>query len=503
MATQWTTFPIKFEGGLTTNLGRLEQGLQAPGSATVLQNYEPAIQGGYTRVLGFDKFSSSLLSGSGPVLSAIALGTSEVLALRENQWQWGTSGSWVNKATLPITGAIRTDHTTFNFNGVVKTVVVDGVNAPVLFDHNTKLMTYFAAPPAEVVGATRVKVFKNHIFYANGSLLSFSSPYDEDNFAASLGAGVINVGSNITGIVVFRDQLIVFSLNSINRISGNSINDFVLQSVTANTGCLCGHTVQEIGGDLIYLGPDGLRYLSASERENDFGLVRASEKIQREILSLVNTNCFYSSVTVAEKNQYRLFNFVDNITDTDTEAFLGTKYSNQTTDNIAWAKLKGFKIYSMSKYQDRDNEFIVFGNSSGYIYKLESSASLDGADIEAIFETPYMPLTDPKVRKTLYKHTLYARPSGTLKITCNLKFDYAQPSSSQSPAFEISGGGSSSIYGGSVYGTAAYGTNTEEQYYNNTVGSGFVVAIRYYNKSTNPPYNLNFTTLEFRQNERR
>lgn len=505
MATQWTTFPIKFEGGLTTNLGRLEQGLQAPGSATILQNYEPAVQGGYSRVLGYEKFSPVVLPGTGNVLSTIAVGTNEVLALRDSVYYWGNGLGWTAKATLPLTNVLRTTHISFNFDGTLKTVIVDGTNAPLLFNHDTDTLSYFVGAPAEVVGASRVTVFKNHVFYANGPLLTFSAPYEEGEFTPAKGAGVINVGNDITGIVVFREQLIIFSLNSIYRLGGNSIDDFILQSITANTGCLCGHTIQEIGGDLIYLGPDGLRYLSASERENDFGLVRASEKIQREIISVVNTNCFYSSVTVAEKNQYRLFNFVDNISDTDTEAFLGTKYSNQTADNISWAKLKGFKVYSMSKFQDRDTEFMVFGNSTGYIYRLEIGSSLDGKDIESIFETPYMPLNDPKVRKTVYKHTLYARPSGTLNITCNLKFDYAQPSSSQSPAFPITGGGSSAVYGsvGSVYGAAVYGANTEEQYYNNTIGSGFVVAIRYYNKSTNPAYNLNFATLEFRQNERR
>jgi len=48
MATQWQTHPVKLEGGLITNLGRLEQGIDAPGSATQLTNYEPSVEKGYS-----------------------------------------------------------------------------------------------------------------------------------------------------------------------------------------------------------------------------------------------------------------------------------------------------------------------------------------------------------------------------------------------------------------------------------------------------------------------
>ena len=40
MATQWQTFPIEFRGGLISNLSPLQQGSNAVGSATLLQNFE-------------------------------------------------------------------------------------------------------------------------------------------------------------------------------------------------------------------------------------------------------------------------------------------------------------------------------------------------------------------------------------------------------------------------------------------------------------------------------
>ncbi|MGL4349194.1 MAG: hypothetical protein ACRCT2_01205, partial [Plesiomonas shigelloides] len=68
MATQWQTFPVEFKGGLISNLSPLQQGMNAVGSATILQNFEPSKEGGYKKVLGYTKFSTSIVPGTGRVL---------------------------------------------------------------------------------------------------------------------------------------------------------------------------------------------------------------------------------------------------------------------------------------------------------------------------------------------------------------------------------------------------------------------------------------------------
>jgi hypothetical protein len=505
MPTRWQTFPIELKGGLTFNLGRLEQGISAPGSATILQNFEPDVEGGYTRILGYQKFSEDAVTGTGQIYGVVALSTAEALVARDGKYYYSVGAGWTEKLTLANASIARIRADEFNFTGTKKTVVVDGVNAPAYFDHSSKLMAYAVGAPADVVGASRVKVFKSHLFFTKGRLLSFTAPFGEQDFSIANGAGVINVGDDITGLIVFRDQLIVFCLNKIFRLVGNTVSDFALLPITNNTGCLCGDTVQEVGGDVMYLGPDGIRYLSASERDNDFGLVRASEKIQTQVLQVTNANCIYSSVTIAAKNQYRLFYWLPNVNRVNSKGFLATKFSNQTADNIAWAELKGFKIYGISKYQDRDRETILFVSDGGFVYRMEAGNSLDGANIEAIFETPYMPINDPKIRKTFYKHTLYAKPTGQMSITASLRFDYQQSNSAAAAPFQILGNTSVATYGAinTTYGTAVYGSIAEEEYFNNVVGSGFVVALRYDDNSTRPPFNLNFVVLEYRTNERR
>ncbi len=505
MPTQWETWPIKLEGGLITNLGRLEQGIQAPGSATTLVNYEPSVEKGYSKISGFEKFINDVVPGTGMIHGVVALTATSCLVERAGKWQYNEGLGWVEKATLANSLINNIDSDRYNFDGIERAVIVDGVNDPCIFNYSTKLVTYLAGVPSDVSGASQVVVFKNHLFFVKNNLLTFTAPYTDDDFTAANGAGVINIGETITGVKVFREQLIVFSRNGIKRLVGNTLDDFQLVEITRNTGCLDGRTVQEVGGDLIYLGPDGLRYLSATERNEDFGLARASEKIQSEITSLVTGANIYSSVTISSKNQYRFFSYRSNVPSRNSEGYVATKYSDQSVDNISWAKLVGFKPYHIDKYQDTKLEVVLFTSDTGYVYVMDRGSSFDGEDIECIFSLPYMPINDPKIRKTVYKHTLYGTPTGPFSIDATVKYDYESEGSSMSPSFTISGGAGTTVYGSpiAIYGTSVYGSSPDENYYNNVLGSGFVVSVNYYEKSSNPPFSLNFVILEYRTNERR
>jgi hypothetical protein len=131
MPTGWETFPIPLTGGLITNAGRLEQGLAFPGSATKLQNYEPSVEGGYSKVLGFQKFAPLVVPGSGLVQGVLAISATTCLALRGTNYQFFNGTSWSSKGTF-TTGISRIDSDKFNFDGNTKTIIVDGINKPAI-----------------------------------------------------------------------------------------------------------------------------------------------------------------------------------------------------------------------------------------------------------------------------------------------------------------------------------------------------------------------------------
>jgi len=511
MATQWQTFPIEFKGGLISNLSPLQHGINAVGSATVLQNFEPTKEGGYSKIKGFDKWDSNVVPGSGPVLGVKVVNNGEVLAVRSDGTQsvvyHSTGLGWASKLTMANNGG-RARFVDLNFGSGHKVLIVDGTNYPAVFDDSANTVTSITSS-TDVQGADFVTVYKTTVFYAKGSNLYFTAPSTYDDFSAANGGGVINIGHTITGLAVFRDQLIIFSRNSVKRLVGTTLADFTLTPITDRIGCISGDTIQEVGGDIMYAAPDGIRLLSATDRIGDFGLGIASDVIAKDAYGFLQSSSDFCSLVLREKAQYRIFAYVASEQKSTAKGLIATKFLSQGADGMAWASTKGIKAFCAdSKYTESFDETTIFANNDGYVYELDTGSSFDGSIIEAIYESPYMPITDPQTRKTFYKMTLYAEPSGAMELDVNFKYDFDTSTNTgiiQPPTFNVSSSGSSVFLFGStesVFGTTTFGGVLDSVYNENVIGSGKTVALRIEDSSTNPTFTLDTVILEFRQNDR-
>ena len=511
MATQWQTFPIEFRGGLISNLSPLQHGANAIGSATVLQNFEPDKAGGYTKIRGYTKWDTDPVPGSGPVLGVKVVNNGETLAVRSNNSQsilYHSSGSgWTSILSLTANGS-RARFEELNFGGGHKVLMVDGVNYPVVFDDTTNTATSITTS-TDVQGADYVAVYKTTVFYAKDTNLYFTAPSTYDDFTAANGGGVINVGQQITGLAVFREQLIVFCRNSIKRLTGSTISDMRIDPITDRIGCISGDTIQEVGGDVMYAAPDGIRLLSATDRIGDFGLDIASDPIAKDAFELLASGTHFCSVVIREKAQYRILSYVPSEQQTVAKGLLTTKFISQGAGGFAWGTTKGIKAYCAdSKYTAAYIETVVFANEDGYVYELDTGSDFDGKIIEAIYESPYMPITDPQTRKTFYKMTLYADPNGPMNLDVNFKYDFDTSTNTgiiQPNTFTVSSAGNSVFFFGSTaatFGAATFGGELDKVYNTNVIGSGKTVAIRIEDSSTNPRFTLDTAILEFRQNDR-
>lgn len=657
MADKWATYPFEFKGGLISNLSPLQHGVIAPGSARVLRNFEPSVEGGYRRILGYEKYSSTKVpthgapkvhgsgqsgttiiignifsapsagntltiagvtgtytiaavsydnthkrvtltlttslasspadqaavtftSGSGTIVG-LAAWYDKAIAVRNNEIYYSTGASWT-KLNVPTYGAVLVNGgsqtgsslivdgltdvpqagDTFTIAGVEqiytvlanatvasggatlsinpslasspadnaaitfltsnrsggtkhrfekyligtteKIVNVDGVNAPFTWDGtNYKVLNN---APADVIGAKHVVFFKNQLVFAKDSNIIYTAPYTDDDFTAAAGAGVISVGSTITGLVVFRDQLIIFSERRINKLVGNTQSDFVLQPITENIGCVDVDTIQEVGGDIIFLAPDGLRLLSATDRIGDTGLAVVSKPIQKELTNFIQNNTSFCSIVIKEKSQYRIFGYSATTSVDASIAILGTQLSGEQTSAIAWAELQGFKAYVADGFYTGRAEILLFAADDGYVYKMESTNSLDGLNIVAVFSTPFVPVQDPRVRKSFYKMFLYTDPVGSVDADVNLKYDFDDVGLIQPETISLSNSTqSAAFYGTSAakYGTSVYGSKIKTSYETQIIGSGFTVSVQIVSSNTNPPFSLDAMTLEYALHDRR
>ena len=374
------TYPVEFKGGLVTNMSPLQQGINAPGSARVLKNFEPSIEGGYRRIQGYTKYNSSIIppygapvvhgaSQSGTTLIignihqtpeagdtltidgvtgtyTIASGgvtydatnnratltletslasspanaaavtfattTSNYLMLgcgvfldrvivAKNDDLFKVSSSTITHINVPNYGTVlvngasqtgsslivdgltaapqagdvfkitgvdlvytvtsdasvssggatlainpalasspadnaaitflstsresagKTRFARYNYTGTEKIAIVDGTNVPALYDNST--FTALNDAPTDVNGASFVVNFKNQLFFGKSNLLTFTAPYTDNDFTAAAGSGTISLGATITGLIVFRQQLIIFTETSIMQLVGNTIAD--------------------------------------------------------------------------------------------------------------------------------------------------------------------------------------------------------------------------------------------------------------------------------------
>ena len=397
----------------------------------------------------------------------------------------------------------KTRFSRYNFSGTEKIAIVDGTNVPALYDKAT--FTALNDAPSDVSGAKFVVNFKNQLFFAKDNIVTFTAPYTDNDFTAANGSGTISVGADVTGMIVFRQQLVIFTESSILQIVGNTIADFALQPITLDIGCVDTDTIQEVGGDVMFLAPDGLRLLSGTDRIGDFGLGVVSKVIQKEVTNFVIANTSFASVVVRGKSQYRILGYNNNIAQETAQGILGTQTAGQGGEGMAWADLRGIRAYVADSRFFQSSETVVFANDDGYLYQMEQGNSFDGNNIESSFATPFMPINDPRLRKTFYKMFLYTDPQGSVSFDMSLKLDFDQKDSIQPTKINFDNNtGQVAFYGQATYGsTAVFSSKLLTLFETQVIGSGFVVSLQYATDSADPPFSLDAITLEYGTNTRR
>ena len=103
MATGWNTFPIEFRGGLISNMSLLQQGTIAVGAASTLQNFEVDKEGGYKKIKGYSKFTTTTIPGTGDTLGIKVISNARLIAARKVNAATITARQ---TATADVNGAI-------------------------------------------------------------------------------------------------------------------------------------------------------------------------------------------------------------------------------------------------------------------------------------------------------------------------------------------------------------------------------------------------------------
>ena len=420
-----------------------------------------------------------------------------------------TSAEVASATTVARTNQTNNQFANYESNGAYGTLyIVDSTNKIAEFQITTSggVNTYYfeelerSAP----VNPKRCTIFAERLVVAGQSVststVAYSSRLKPYDFEAT-GSGTIDVGDIIVGIKVFRNTLIIFCKNSIFELTSLDSTP-ILKSITKNIGCIDGNTIQEIGGDLIFLAPDGLRTVAGTARIADVEIGSVSRKILPLINDLLDNIANYtlSSMVIRERSQYRLFYFQSGQADSSQKGIIGTfKFDEQGIPAFEWSNTKGLVVKTCTSDLNTSNEEVKFSaDESGYVYLHDSGNNFNGENISGIFQTPDMDYGDNGLRKSLYAVKANIKPEGVQDdLKLRIRYDFESSDVPQPGVFNVGTLAATSLYGSAVYGSGTYGAVTLPSKRMLVIGSGFSNSFRFYSNDTNAAYAVNGLFVSF------
>ena len=515
-------YGISCKGGLNTNLNQLEM-LAQPGLATKLINFEVDPDGGYRRVNGYTAFGDTRPNGNNKILGLEVYADGLIVCSGDGIFFSVDGASWlqINRAAVHAngdnystftgrsldarTGQLQSSFALYEGNTDYGQIIIcDGVNKPFYFHMegtgvlNTR--TFFAEEitVTNTHAPSTCAVHDHHLVVAGADAakdtIYYSHNFEPENFNGA-GAGNIKLSDQVIGLKSFRDDLIIFCRNSLHKlININDANNIAVVPITQNVGCLSDHSIQEIGGDLVFLSPDGIRSVAGTSRIGDVELGSVSRQIQSITSALaksIDTYTITSSV-LRSKSQYRLFYTIDGESSKVSKGIIGTLAAN----GFEWAETRGIQATGfMSGFDKNGVEQEFHGDLDGYVYNHDAGNSFfengTAFNIDAQYATPNYDFGDIGTRKTLHYAKISITPEGEVQPTLRVRYDYEDTSIPQPQDYVLDSVPLPAIFGSAVLGTAIFGASNDPMLRQAIQGSGHSASFRISSVDQSAPYAIN------------
>lgn len=530
------------EGGLDSTQNYLNLSANKPGCATRLVNYEVGLSGGYRRINGYEAYDADFAEvgagvAEGKVLGIIIFentltGINEVIAARKDigvdtytfyRHDFGTG--WAAIATglthNYIAGGATVDKLRYdvgNDGAQNYLAVVDGVNNCVLYDGSTWQYIDSADTGADMahaggnqaVNAPSVVSFFSGMLFLGGDVvnaatgvLAYSAPNAFFDYTAANGAGQAVAGYAVVQIKPFRDNLYIFGYNAIKRAVVDVTSGVLVKDVTNNIGCLSRDGVIELGGDLLFIAPDGFRPISGTDKIGDVQLETVSKQIQSLVSTRIVGNVGFevNIYVIRGKSQFRILFGGDNFAANDSKGIIGALRSADQQNGWEFGELLGFRASCATSRYVNGIEVVLRGDYDGVVYQDEQGNSLNGANMLSVYSTPYLDLGDTEVRKTIEKVTVFVNGEGSLGISMGVTYDWGSDKVINPSNYDILISGTVPLYddSASVYGDAqtVYGGILTPKAVENVEGSFFSIRLTFATAGTEFPHSIHGIIIEY------
>jgi hypothetical protein len=384
-------------------------------------------------------------------------------------------------------------------------LLTDGVNPAAKYNGTTYTQITHANAPTDPKFAS---AFANHLWLAGDPAepfnIYFSAPNADTDFDPANGAGVINIGFTVTQLKSFRNQLYVFGQNQIKRIIGDNYSNFTVENVTNDLGCVAPDTVVEFGGDIIFLGPDGIRPISGTSRIGDVELETVSREIQKTFENYTANEDVtkLKALVIRRKSQFRLF-FEAN---TSLSLLAAIRKGPTAQSTFEYSQLVGVEATAVASGYIGQFEFVLHGDSTGKVHKQEEGDSFAGSEIFSVYQTPYYFMGDPEVRKVFYKVKTFLKTEGEALINVGIDFNFGDSEINTPENFSLTTAGAASVFdaASTIYDTTdIYDGNPSPIRSTNISGSGDSISVSYVTNSTSPSHTIQAVSILYGTGDRR
>jgi len=531
-------YALACEGGLDKSSSSFEL-LRRPGSATRLRNFEVDVAGGYRRVNGFSVFGGSSVARPNADNQVLGLhvyadgviacsGTNIYFSLDGESWlqinRDSVAGGGDNYSTFTGRSALartsqgKAHFTTYEGDTAYGEVIItdEGSGVKPFYFKMTGTgalsdRTYFAKE-ITVDGSVYPKfctIHDKHLVVAGSSTepngIHYSGTSDIDDFSSS-GSGTIILDDQVVGLRSFRDDLIIFCRNSIYKLENINVSaSIAVVPITQNIGCLDGKSIQEIGGDLVFLAPDGIRTLAGTVRIGDVELGTVSRSIQPIIKDIADNVGTYniSSIVIRDKSQYRLY-YGSSTTGAASEGIIGTlKTNEQGFTQFQWSETFGIdaSAAATSGFNSSGVEKHYHGDYNGYIYNHDTGNSFNPSEVEtsivAEYQTPDLDYGDLGTLKTLRYLKVSATPEGEISSTLRIRYNYDDPDTPQPSDYSLSVSKPSLFANATFTEGYIFGAPADPMTRQVVEGSGFSNYFRIFSNDTKDPYTINGLYIDY------
>jgi hypothetical protein len=206
-----------------------------------------------------------------------------------------------------------------------------------------------------------------------------------------------------------------------------------------------------------------------------------------------------NAVIIRQKTQFRYF-----FKAAESQGIIGGFRPAQNGLSFEYGQLLGIEATCADSGYIGQYEFVIHGDSLGRVHRQESGNSFNGDSIFSLYQTPYLHMEDPELRKIFYSVSTYMRSEGDNSIVMSAVYDYEDFNTISPSNYNLTTTGAAAYYNEVLYdNTAIYDGNPSPVQRTNIAGSGKAISLKYVTSSTEASHSIQGIVITYGVGDRR